>query len=393
MKSLRAQYFFAYAVLGAYVPYLAVFLRQRGLDDYQIGWVQSAWGLAVLLSPVVMTLAADLHVPNRRLLRLAFVGCGAAMGVMAALTHFWPLLIVYIVACLAVTPVISLQDGLNFAEQDRRSANGMATVPYHRVRIFGTLGYIVPSLLLYVLLRQGAPIMVIMLATAGLCAAGAVNTFFLPHPPGREQRLEKSKLNLPTLAAFKTMLQPQLLVFCVAMWMCQAAVAGYYSFYPLYLTEQVGIDQRWLGLISSIGVMVEIPFVLGFGWLLARMSLRWLLTACLLVTALRLGLLSQYNNMATAIGTQLLHGPLVLVVHVAPPIYLNRCAQAGYRNSIQGLFAVLVIGTGRLIGNAAAGYAAHHSLGLLFGLECGLLIVAAAMIGLRGRSWHEDVKP
>ncbi|MCC6679388.1 MAG: MFS transporter [Phycisphaeraceae bacterium] len=392
MKSLRAQYFFSYAVMGAFIPYLAVFLRQRELSDQQSGWVQSAWGLAVLLSPVLMTLAADLHVPNRRLLRLAFVGCGVAMGVMAALTHFWPLLIAYTVAALALTPALSLQDGLNFAEQDRRSANGMATVPYHRVRIYGTLGYIVPSLLLYVLLGQGVPIMVIMLAAAVLCAAGAFNTFFLPHPPGHEQRLQKSKLNLPTLAALKTMLQPQLLIFCLAMWLCQAAVAGYYSFYPLYLTESVGIDQRWLGLISSIGVMMEIPLVLGFGWLLARMSLRWLLTACLLATALRLGLLSQFDNMWAAIGTQLLHGPLVLVVHVAPPVYLNRCAQPGYRNSIQGLYAVLIMGTGRLVGNAAAGYAAHQSLGLLFGLECGLLVLAAAMIGLRGRGWHE-VKP
>ena len=62
-------------------------------------------------------------------------------------------------------------------------------------------------------------------------------------------------------------LEPHVLVFCIAMALVHMAAASYYQLYPLHLTDNLGIGKQWVGLIANIGVVVEIAFMLGFGWL------------------------------------------------------------------------------------------------------------------------------
>ena len=80
---------------------------------------------------------------------------------------------------------------------------------------------------------------------------------------------------------------------------------------------------------------------------------------------------------AVAVGTQALHGMMVLVLHVAPPVFFNRFAAERYRSSVQGLYAVAIMGTGRIVGNVTAGEVAEVSLRGAF-LYATLMAVAAA---------------
>ena len=71
MRDLRVQYFLTYGVIGAVLPYVSVFFRQAGLSDAQIGYAWAVWSAAVVLSPVLVTLAADAHADPRGLLAAA----------------------------------------------------------------------------------------------------------------------------------------------------------------------------------------------------------------------------------------------------------------------------------------------------------------------------------
>src|SRR5690606_35734946 len=97
------------------------------------------WGLAILLTPVLVTLLADAHLENRTLLAASF--CLTALGLawMLAAEGFWPILIAHGVMTMALAPVLPVQDGLFFRQQQRLGEGA-----YHRVRVYGTLGYIVP---------------------------------------------------------------------------------------------------------------------------------------------------------------------------------------------------------------------------------------------------------
>src|SRR5258708_3170374 len=66
--STKPQYFLAYAVLGSVVPFLSVLLAERGLKREQIGTVWAVSNLAVIFTPLLITLLADTAVAARVLL-------------------------------------------------------------------------------------------------------------------------------------------------------------------------------------------------------------------------------------------------------------------------------------------------------------------------------------
>jgi MFS transporter, PPP family, 3-phenylpropionic acid transporter len=159
----------------------------------------------------------------------------------------------------------------------------------------------------------------------------------------------------------RRMLEPDVGLFCVAMWLVHLSAGAFYSFYPIYLSREIEVGNQWLGPISTVGVVIEVFFMLGFGWLLRRFGLKWLMVLGVGSVALRMALLAFVPTLGVAVGTQVLHGLMVVVVHVAPPVYLNHRAEPAYRNSIQGLYAMLVFGTGRITGNVVAGVISEGS--------------------------------
>ena len=374
---MRAQYFLSFGVIGAVLPFLSVFLDDRGLTRTQIGYVTAAASFGVVLTPVLITLLADAAVAGRALMAGVFVASGVLLAAVHGVHGFWPILACYALHSLAFAPAAPLQDGIYFAA----AARDPDAPPYHVVRVWGTVGYIVPSAVLYFVLTRSGSVAPALACGVMLCAAGALNALLLL--PRADPRLEdKSQANgsrLPTVAAVRALLEPHVLVFCVAMALVHFAAMGYYQFYPLYLTEARGIDKRWVGLIANIGVVVEIFFMLGFGWLSAKLTLRGLMIAGVACIAVRLVLLAFVPTNTVAIGTQLLHGMMVLVLHVAPPIYLNARAGDAFRSSIQGLYAMAVAGAARIAGSVVTGRVAEHSLTAMFAGCAGLCVIAAGL--------------
>ena len=372
LRSIKHQYFLGYAVMGSIAPYAPVYLEGRGLSDSQIGLLMSLGGMAVLLMPATMSLLADLRLEHRVLLRSLFLGAVTSLGLMLASRGFWLLFLAFGLWSMAISPMMSMTDGLLFSVRGKRDAEGKTTPPYHHVRVFGTIGYIAPSFALYVLMAYyKAPVGVALACGLFVALLAAGNSFLLPHTRGPVGDTKpptevpdphppvKDGKTLPTLLALRCMLQPDLALFCAAMWLTQAASAAYYTFYPLYLTRVIGVGDQWLGLIASVGVVFEIIYVLSFGWLLKKLGVRWLLTLGVMAVGLRLALLWAVPCLAVAVGTQLLHGLTVLAIFVLPPLYLNHRADARFLNSIQGLYAMIVFGTGRIAGNVFAGQIAE----------------------------------
>ena len=391
MLSLRAQYFLSFAVFGSVMPFLSVFFQEdRGLTKAQVGYVMSAAAVPMMLTPVLVTLLADTRIDARRLMSAVFGLTGAMLAALWFVRGFWPVLIVWAIYNLALAPVVSLQDGINFSIQRRRLAEAKPTLAYHRVRVWGTVGYIVPSVVLYLLLRDGEGLSLILPVAGACCAFGAVNAFWMPDPKLREKPKEESELaqagGLPTFEAARVLFRGRMLGFTIAAMLTQFAAAAYYLFYPLYLTDVVHIDGRWLGLISSCGVTLEVLVILAYGRLLRRFGYRWMMTfgsACMVA---RLMLLAAWPTPAVAIGSQVFHGVWVLVVHVMPATYLDRHASDRFRHSIQGLHVILIGGVCRVAANLVAGWVAEISLTAVFayGAVCCAVAGAILWVTLRG---------
>ncbi|MEX2213268.1 MAG: MFS transporter [Phycisphaeraceae bacterium] len=392
MLPLRLQFFLAYGVYGGLLPFLPGFLeKERALTSAQIGYVFGVSSIATVLTPVLLTLLADTVISSRRLIGLLSLIGGAALAAMLFVQGFWPTLLCYSIWALTFMPVTPLTDAYHFSVQARRLELGQPAVPYHHLRPLGTIGFLVPNAILFFLLSTGSKADVAIIAAAIMCLLSAMNSLLLPEAERVVEVVQPAgvKRSLPTLAALKAMVQPPVLVFAVALFLVHLACAAYYTFYPIYLTKEVGIDRQWAGLIISIGVTIEIGFILAFGWMLRRWGLKAILIAGMFASAVRLALLGAFPTPFVAIGTQVFHGIWVVMLHVAPPGFINDHAGSRYRNSMQGLFVMLVYGTSRLIGNAVGGHIAEVSLRAVFFTGAGLCMAAVVLMVV---AFHEKGK-
>ena len=181
-RDLRVQYFLTYCVIGSVLPFVSVYFRHSGLSNAQVAYAWTLWSAAVVLSPVVVTLAADAHADPRRLLVLGSALGGVSLLSLGLVHGVGPVMGVWTVYCLTSQPLLPLQDGVHFSTQRRRRERGQPEEPYHLVRVWGTIGYIVPSVLLFVLLQLGMSLLAALWTGAACAALAAAQATLLADP-------------------------------------------------------------------------------------------------------------------------------------------------------------------------------------------------------------------
>jgi MFS transporter, PPP family, 3-phenylpropionic acid transporter len=374
------------------VPFLPIYLKhEQGLQGGQIGLVLGVAGFSILLTPVLMTFLADSRFDPRRLVSLVFGISGTSLLLLFFLQGFWWVLLLLCLHSLAYAAVMPLHDGMTFSLQRRMERVGQPAMAYNHVRVWGSIGFILPSLILFALLSFGWSTRAILLTGVGFSLLSLLNAFRLPDPRAARGRppLAKEKEKLPTAMAAQVLLGREMRVFCLALFLTFIAAAAFGSFYPLYMVEVVGVNERWVGLIFNFGVVIEIFFMLGFGWLQARLGLRNIIIIGIACFSLQTVLLGLFPSIGMALLVQGLHGMIIVAVFMAPIMYINRHAGDHFRNSIQGLYTMGVVGIPRIGGIILAGQLAEINLRLIPFFAAGLSAAAALLLFVAFREQQE----
>ncbi|MGB0767638.1 MAG: MFS transporter [Phycisphaeraceae bacterium] len=400
MRALSRQFLITFAAMGSILAYLPVLLKQRLSEPIQlasmtlgsttqVGVILATTGLAIILTPVVMTALADTRLQSRSIIAVLFA-VSAITCAWQALSHsFVELFLAHTVFAFFFWPLAALQDGLVFAANQTATHEGRSETPYHRVRTFGTIGFALPLAGLYFLIGPGAgnDVSVALWLGGGVCALGLVNALTLPRVrlnAARKARYRESNTEatrrFPTLAAAAVLFKGPALWFCVCLFIAHVGNSAYYGFYSIYLTDTVGFAEAWVGPITMLGVVLELAVMTTTGLLAARFGLKRLIVAGLGLMALRFALLGLFPNPHVAVWTQVLHGSTVVAIYVVPPIYLNALAGDHFRSSIQGLYAMTVFGPSRIAGNVLGGELAERSLPLMFNVYA--ITTMIAVLGL-----------
>lgn len=385
-RAIRLHYLLVYAVIGAYMPYLPVFLgRDLGMPDAQIGWIAGMYGLSVILSPPLVTYLADRRFSGRSLIALAYAGSVVTLAGLALAERFVPVLLLSLAFSMVYTPLFALTDGLTFAAIAATTAADRRAPPYSALRVWGSLGFMIPAFVLFFALKAGsASGRAAIVAAAVAAGLGALCIPLLPRlaPEPRER--------LPGAAAWQVLRTAPTRALIVPLGLQFAAISIFYAFYAR-LVIAIGIDPAWVGLVNNLGVLAELPCMFAAGALLRRCSLRSLVLFGALCLAVRLALLAAVPSPAVVVASQVLHGPVVVAIYLIPPMYLNLKAPPGVRNGVQGLYAMLCFGVARLLGSVAAGYAAEVALAWAFALGAALSGLALAWLWLGFRDPAADL--
>lgn len=388
IRRLQAHYFAVYAVFGCVTPYLPVYLRDiKHLAPAELGYIFATGQSAVLVMPILMTYLADRYRLVSPLLMVLFALNIVAMTSLLGAVGFWACLICVALNRLATQPQVALGDGLYFTLQNDPT---QPRAPFSVVRVWGTIGFIAPSLIIFASYQLGGGLGWVPWVTAGWALFGVWNARALP---ARFAPLVPSAAAaphptppvapVPTLAALRVLRRPPLALFTLGVGLVIASNMAFYGFYPLYLTAQIGIDEKWIGLISSLGVAGEIGYMLALERLRTRFGFGGLIVIGGAASVFRLVCLGFLPTTFFAIVFQAFHGLTVIAFMIVPVMYLNAHAEEGFRNSIQGVYVMIVAGLFSIAGNIFAGQLAEIGLlvlyrGALVLCLAGLAFVAAS---------------
>ncbi len=394
MTPLRRQFFLSYAVIGSVMPLMTVFLREQGgFGFFQIGLAMSLMNVPMLCSPALITLLADRNFDARRILAIAFSCSAVVLSAMYFSESIVLTLTLFVFHGLAFVAMLPLQDGFYFslAEQKRRAAEKVISYPL--VRVWGTVGFILPSLILFIPLSRGAPASSILPCAVFFCLLSLANSFTLPPL----ERAKPTSGRLPTRDALRAIFGPNARWLSVGLFFGFMAASTYYSFIGNYFDEAVGIPKRYIGIIINIGVLIEVGFTLIMPWMQQRIHLKGIMVAGLFCMMLRMVLLACFPTPVMAVAVQLCHGIEVLALFVGPVMFLDRLAKDEFRNSIQGVYTMVIGGVSRVIGGVAAGFVvARFGLngGLIYGAilaGCSFLIITFLFSRIPPRSEIDEI--
>jgi PPP family 3-phenylpropionic acid transporter len=339
-RHLATFYLGYFGLLGVLLPYLSLYLLDIGLDPYQIGVVMAMTPLVKTVAPSIWGWAADRRGSRLALMRLACAGALATFGLLLAVRQF-----LWIAAVMALYAVFT-SSILPLVEATAMEAVDRHRVDYGRIRLWGSVGFIVLSLGMGPVLDVAPSVLVIYTILAML----AFNLWSVTHLP------DGQPTHRPTGGGVKALLtrRPVLAFYGVCLLM-QASHGAYYGFYSVYL-EGLGFSRTAIGLLWAVGVGAEVTAMLFSGRLLARLGTRRLMLLALGLTVIRWGMLATGASLAWLLPAQLLHAASFGLFHVSAVTHTHRIIPAPFRATGQSLYSSLSFGLGLTVAMYLSGY-------------------------------------
>jgi len=336
---LAAFYLTNFAVLGIYLPYFTLYLQGLGMTAWQIGVLVAAVPIGKIVCGPLWTLWADRTGMGKGLAILSTTLAAAAFALALFADRFAALCIILYLYAALVAPQLPIVEAitLDLAERHRWQ--------YGRIRAWGSVGFIVASLLGGVLfdlypLRWVVPL-VVALMVLNLAA-----TALLPSGETTHTSRDDAQRARPPGAG--------VVPFFACTLLMQASHGAYYAFFSIVL-EEAGYRRGTIGALWASGVVAEIVTMVGAGWLLARLGVAALFTLCLALAVLRWGICASTVWLPAIMAAQLLHAFTFGAFHVAGVIGTHRLFPRSLRASGQSLYSGLTYGAGNVIGFLGAG--------------------------------------
>ena len=339
---LSAYYFCYFAFIGAFSPYFGLYLQSLSFSAWDIGLLMSQMQLMRLVGPYLWGWLAD----RRQVSRVGIVRLAGGVSLLGFLAFFGttsllPMLLAMALMAFFWSAALPLMETLTFDHLGARAAE------YSRIRVWGSIGFIVTVLAAGAMLDRVAARGVLWLCTV-ILAGILLCALCLPeapcgHPARRSAALGRVCAAPRVRALFAA---------CLAM---SAAHGAYYIFYSIHLAEQ-GYGKTAVGSLWALGVLAEIGVFMGMARLMRLFGLQSLLLASFAAAVLRFLLMGWCAaSLPLMIFAQLLHGLTFGAQHAAAIGAVHRWFPPEARARGQALYSSLSFGAGGLLGGLASG--------------------------------------
>ena len=373
---LSIMMFLEFFIWGAWYPFVFGYLPDIHFDGDQQFWVLAGFNIAAIVAMFFSTQFADRNFAAERFLAVSQLIGGVSMIALAMTKSFWPFMIFMYLHCLLYVPTISITNSIAFANvKDAQKDFGL-------IRLWGTIGWIAASWPFVLLFADWSAIQAKVAALGH--PAGAIEylgfvlgtpktgetlikaksyTFLvagiaslvlaafslaLPHTPPKPAA--KGESSFAWLEAAKLLRVPFMLVLFFVTFI-DSTVHQFYFFWAERYLGSIHIPANWIMPAMSVGQFAEIGTMAILGLFLKRLGWRWTMVIGVLGHAARFGIFAMFPIPAVAVAANVLHGICYAFFFATVYIFVDEFFPKDARSSAQGLFNLLILGIGPLLGN------------------------------------------
>ena len=341
--ALKSCHFLFYAVLGSYSSFLGLFLeKELHYSGAQIGSVFSMRQLLMAAAPLLWGCLSDRIRMPRLLIAVGLAVSGASLVLFNNLVVFWQVMTLMAVFAFFNAPLGPLIDSVTLSYTSGSRSD------YGRFRAYGSLGFVVMSLLLWAMLRGGSTLGTAFWAGAAFSMLALASLPLLPATMVPRRGFVGRR-------AFAVFAQRDVLILTLCGFLGYVAMMSFYSFFGNYL-HHGGFQQQWIAPIWAIGTVAEMPFIFFADRIVRRIGIRQVYALGLISIALRLFVLSLQPSTAIILISQCLHALTFGAIFIGGLIYVNRRSPDDLRASAQSIYCAVLQGAGGIVGSMAAGW-------------------------------------
>ena len=348
---LSLYYFFYFAFIGVFSPYFTLYLQSLSMSATDIALMMSQMQFMRLLAPAFWGWLADKRGRQVDIIRLsALCACIGFTGFFLT-DDFIQLFIPMTLMAFFWSAALPLVESLTFAHLADESHR------YSRIRVWGSVGFIAAVLAGGALLDRlpigEVPAMVFVVLLGILVMA-----FRLPE--GRRLAgvaTDKTAVRAeePLVTLMSVLRVRQVWMLLLACFLMASAHGVYYVFYSIHL-DDLGYSKGMIGLLWSLGVLVEIGLFMVMAPLMQRYSLRGLLLVTYAAAVVRFLMIGWgAESLALLLMAQSMHGLTFGVHHAASIAAVNQWFPRHIHARGQALYSSISFGGGGLFGGIVSG--------------------------------------
>ncbi len=375
--TLGSFYAFYFAILGAVIPYMALYFESIGFTPSQIGILMSTLLITKVIAPNFWGLILDkqsLKHPSlqAKTLTIALSICCLMFLWLNFTEHFWVIAVLMFAYSFFWNAVLPQMETVvyNFLGEKRHR--------YGKIRVWGSIGFILSVTCLGWLIDNYG-INVLLPFITVIFAALALHGIFIGRAAAPSSLLASSGSNA---SKFQHLMSPTIIMVLVLGAIGQMTHAPFYTFFSIYL-ESYGYSKTLIGWLWALGVISEVAVFLFAHHLLAKFNIFKLLLVCFAVTSIRWWMLSKFpDSLILLILTQTLHAISFGLYHSTSSQLINAQFKGQYQVRGQALYSSITFGVGGSIGTLASGYLWSAYDGQTVFMLCAILMGIATAIGV-----------
>lgn len=359
-------YFLFFAWMGIQIPYFNLYLFHTGMSAFEIGIISAAVPLVRVFSPSMWGYAADRYDQKGITGKSLWILSTISFSLLFFSDSFASILTIMIIFTFFWAPTLPITEASAMMTVNRTG------IDYGRMRVWGTLGFILSAWLMGRLLDHLA-MSAVLWGMFFFLLVSTITSLRIPMKKGEGARLTFKSLTseIRRKPVYRFLIIAMLMIF---------SHSAYYGFLSIYL-ESIGYTKTRIGLLWALGPAGEIIVMVAAKQILDRFGTLPVIKFSIFMAIIRWGIFAATTNIACLILAQLLHAFTFGTFHIASIRHVEELFPDNMKNTAQALYSSSAYGIGLVLGTMASGFF-YDIIGppMLFLFSAAIALAAAVIL-------------